>query len=322
VALLAWPPLHVLRITLSCCAAPPQCPNRVTRIHRDHGHTLCCMAGITTPKARALGAELKRARERVPLGQRELERRIGLPSGALSRFESGGRVPRLEDVAVILTALDVPADERERILELARDPGGGHWASIGVPEQPDYLAALLEFESTACRITTVSMNLCHALTQTGDYARAIIGGGRVPADKVATQVAVRLGRSEVLRRRNPVQLDVLIGEPALRSKVGGQTTMLEQLLHLKNLAALDNVDFRVVPIDAGWHPGLVSSFCIYDFVAATSIAGVEAGRAGLLLGEKPDVEAYQSAVQQVRELALSPEMSIETVAREIDRMEK
>lgn len=281
------------------------------------------MAGNTpTPKARALGGEIRAAREARKLGQRELARLVGVDQSVLSRWESGLRPPRPEDVERVLAQLDVPIEERERILGVARQPDGASWLSVGTPEQPEQLAALLEFERTAGSITEVAMTVIPGLLQTGDYARAIIGGGSVPPNEVATRVAVRIGRREVLQQDEPVKLHALIGEAALQSRVGGPKVMAGQLKRLRAMAELPNVEIQIVPIAAGWHPGLTGSFTLYSFGAATPIVYLEAGRSGLFLSEPPDVDVYQGFATRVRELAMSPELSIECVAGLIDRMEK
>lgn len=281
------------------------------------------MPGISqhpTPPARALGGELRAAREAAKISQRELASRIGVNQSELSRWESGQRRPAPEDVERFLAELNMPVEERDRLLGLARQPDGASWLSVGTPEQPEQLAALLEFDRTASIITEVSMTLIPGLLQTGDYARAIVGGGAVPALEVSTRVAVRIGRREVLLSEQPVELHALIGEAALLSMVGGPKVMAGQLRHL--LAQPPNVKIRIVPIDAGWHPGLLGSFTLYSFRAAASIVYLEAGRSGLFLSEQPDTDIYERFAARVEELAMSPELSIECVSGLIDRMER
>lgn len=279
------------------------------------------MAGNTpTPTGRAVGGEIRAAREAARISQRDLARRIGVDQSVLSRWESGQRPARPEDVERVLADLDVPIEDRERILRIAREPDGGSWLSVGTPEQPEQLAALLEFDRTCADIADVSMTVVPGLLQTGDYARAIIGDGTVPANEVATRVAVRMGRREVLHRENPVRMTALIGEAALRGNVGGPRVMTAQLKHLLSLPS--NVEIGIVPLDAGWHRGLIGAFTFYSFGAASPIVYVEAGRSGLFLSEEPDIDFYRGVVAEVKELALSPELSIKYVSGLIDRMEK
>lgn len=277
-----------------------------------------------TPKARALGAELRAVREEAGIGLREFARRLGLSShSVLARWESGESPPTVEEVATILGALTVVGERRDEILALARDTGGSVWVAMSLPEQQRQLSALLDFERTATTITDVSPLLVPGLLQTGDYARAIMVAGEVSADQIETRVAVRGGRREtVTRRRSPARLTALIGEAALYQKIGGPEVMADQLYHLQDMAKLPTVDIRVVPFDAGWHPALVGAFLVIEFETATPVVHVETSDTGMFLHEKNDVAAYQKAATKVLRLAMSPTESIDLIAREAKRIER
>jgi hypothetical protein len=58
--------------------------------------------------------------------------------------------------------------------------------------------------------------LVPGLFQTSSYIRAIMEDAEVPAGEPATRVAVRIGRSDVLKRQpQPAHLTALVGEGAL-----------------------------------------------------------------------------------------------------------
>jgi transcriptional regulator with XRE-family HTH domain len=275
----------------------------------------------TTPKARALGAELRQARTRAGLGVRELARRLEISHSVLSRIESGERPPRPEDVASILTALGVNGSAQEAILALSRDTSGSHWLSLGMPEQELQLAALLDFERTAAHITDVSPLLIPGLLQTSDYVRAIMTTAGRQAHEVEMRAAVRLGRREVLRRDKPVQFTAFIGEAALRQHIVDRPAMLDQMRHILAMAELPHVTVLVIPERTGWHPGLEGAFSLLDFTAASPIVHLENRRSGLFLGEDDDVTAYRTAVDRVREAAMSPETTTRLIAQVINETE-
>jgi len=280
------------------------------------------MVGNTgTPKARALGAELRAARERAGVSQRALSRQLGIANSTLSRWEDGHRMPPVEDVAAILGILGVSGEQREHLLQLARNPDSSHWVSVGMPDQQRQLAALLEFERTATRITDVSPLLITGMLQTADYARAIMVSGGVPPMEVPTRVAVRVGRREMLHRDDPVHLVAVVGEAALRTMIGGPEVMAEQLRFLVKVSALPNVDLRVLPLDIGWNPSLEGPFVLLEFERATPIVHLENRRSAMFLHEKEDVDAYRLAVDSVLAAAMSPEESSEVIAEEIKRLE-
>lgn len=278
------------------------------------------MAG-TTPKARALGAELRTAREAAGIGLRQLAEQLETSHATVSRWESGQRAPKPEDVTAYLAKVGGNAEQREQLAELARNPDGSHWLSVGMPEQHRQLAALLEIEREATKIVTVSPLLIPGLLQTADYAREIMTTGGVPASEVDTRVAVRLGRREAITRRSPAHLQAFIGEGVLNQLIGSLDIMLDQLQMLQKYADISNVEIRVIPVRCGWHPGLEGPFDIVEFADRTPVVHLENRVSALFLHEDNEVQAYQSALDRVKEVAMSPSESYGLIADVINRME-
>lgn len=282
------------------------------------------MAGNTTgtPRDRALGAELRQERERAEKGLRKLASILGWDPSKLSRIETGERTAKPEDVASILTALDVPLERRETLIARAAEPDNGHsWSPITIPEQPQHLSAYLEFERTAAAVTEVVLGVVPGLLQTEAYARAIISRESGPTH-IEARVAVRLGRREVLYRPEPLKLVALIGEPALDSAVGGEHVMIGQLQHLVKMAELPNIDLRIIPTRSDYHPAMIQNFALFEFSAASPIAHVETRLSGMFLHEEADIDEQRDAAERVLAATLSPKLSAEKVAEKLaDRME-
>lgn len=310
----------VVRTIFKRCAPMVQYSDRGMVTQLMSPFILWCMVS-TTPKARALGAELRQARERAGLGMRELARRLEISHSVLSRIESGERPPRPEDVASILTALGVHGQAQEAVLDLSRDTGGSHWLSVGMPELDRQLAALLDFERTASHIIDVSPLLIPGLLQTSEYVRAIMTAAGLPSHEVEMRSAVRLGRREALRITNPARLTAYIGEPALHQRIVNAAAMQEQLRFILEMAEQPHVTVRIIPAVTGWHPGLEGAFSLLEFTAAPPIVHLETRRSGLFLGEGADVDAYRSAVDKVREVAMSPDASVGLITDVIKEME-
>ncbi|MBB5921688.1 transcriptional regulator with XRE-family HTH domain [Actinoalloteichus hoggarensis] len=278
---------------------------------------------VGTPKAVAIGRELRRARENTGLSARALSLKMGLAAATVGRWESGTRTPRPVDVSAVLAVLGVDESEREELVEMARDAGGRRWVATGLPEQARALTALLESERDAVEIVSMSPLLIPGLLQTSDYARSIIGAGGVPDNEVEMRVRVRLGRREILTRQDrPTELLAIIGEGALRRLVGGPTVLSEQLHALRRDAALPNVHIHVVPFTAGWSPDLEGLFDVLIFNDARDpIVHTENRRSSLFFHEPEDVEAYRTAVDIVMDAALSPEQSTGLITKIINGME-
>lgn len=280
------------------------------------------MAGTTTPRARALGSELRKAREAADLGLRQLAAQLDISHATVSRWETGARSPKPEDVAAYLAKVGASADLREELVELARESGDSHWLSVGMPDQHRQLAALLEIEREALRITTVSPLLVPGLLQTADYARAIMTAADVPKHEVDMRVAVRLGRRESITRKRPARLVAFIGEPVLFQLVGGSSVMLDQLRALLEYGLMPNVDIRVVPMARDWHPGLEGPFSLDEFSDRSPVVHLENRVSALFLHEKNEVDAYIQAVDKVSEQALGPAESSGLIRDAIGRMEQ
>jgi transcriptional regulator with XRE-family HTH domain len=266
-----------------------------------------------TPKARALGNALRQTREEHGLTLRALAAQINRDAGVLSRWETGDRKPKPEHVAQILTALGVNGERYDEIITLTYGPDQPQWVATTLPEQRQQLTALLNFEQNATTITEVSPLLVPGLLQTSGYVRAIMSGGGVPAAEIATRVAIRIGRKDVLTRPGPVNLIALIGEAALHQTVGSPNVMIEQLRHLLDMSQHSNINLRVIPYSSGWHPALEGSFKLIESKQAT-VVHLETRTSGLFLHEDLDVNAYQHAVGMVLQVATSPIEAVRIIA--------
>lgn len=292
---------------------------------RSVAPTIWCMAGTTSgsPRARVLGAWLRDAREAADLGVRELARLLDIGHTNISRWETAERLPRPEDVAMILTAVGVNGAERERLINLARAAGEPNWVTVGVPGASEALDALMEFEKTAKRVTEWSVSVIPGLLQTGDYTRAIMADSGASDQETDARVMLRLTRRDVLTRRNPVTFQALIGESALRQVIGGREVMADQLRHLLRMAEVPAVTLRVVPTGHGWHPGLAGPFELLEFETGRPIVHLEHLRSSLFLyEEEDDLRAYVNAAEMVRTVAMSRDATAGLIAEMITELEK
>lgn len=285
-----------------------------------------------TPKAQALGAALRQAREDKQLLLRELAAMIQRDIGVVSRWETGDRTPKPEQVAQILTKLEVDGERYEEIMTLAYGTNESQWVATSLPEQRQQLAAVVDWEHRATRIVEVAPLLIPGILQTSDYIRGIMTAAGVPEDEISLRVTSRLGRADAITRRKPANLLVLIGQAALNQDIGGRATMLGQLDHLLEMAARPNIELRIVPDHRGWHPGLEGRFILIDAarpasgrraaVTSSSIVFIGTRRSDLMLHEEQDVAAYRRALDRVLAVSLAPEPSMKFISEVRKRMEK
>ncbi|MEC3979428.1 helix-turn-helix domain-containing protein [Amycolatopsis sp. H20-H5] len=285
-------------------------------------HNMWCMAGSTrTQTAIALGAALKSTREERGISQRKLSELIGRASGLVSRWESGERTAKPEDVAEIIEALGIEGDEAADLMAVANGAGHAQWLAVTLPERRQQLAALLAAERTATKVTHVAPLLIPGVLQTSDFIRSMMTEGDVPVDEIDERVAMRIGRRDLITRRDPARLDVLLDEAAIRRIVGSRQIMADQLRYLLEMSDLPNVEIRVVPFSAGFTPALTGSYILLDSDEAPSIVSLEMQRSGLILHDADDVAGYRRAAETVREKAMSIEATRELITDLLTEME-
>lgn len=277
-----------------------------------------------TPRARALSAALRDARETRGVGLRVLARQLEFSHTQISHWETGHRVPGVETVAMILTALRVSAGERERILDLARNLGEPSWLTVGTAGIPQQLAGAIECERAASTISEWSPMVVPGLLQTADYSRAILEMVDLSEQDMAVRVMARAGRGEVLSKRDPVRFEALISEAVVHEPVGSDQIMSAQIAHLLDKSGEPNVTIRVVPLRVGWHPGWSGPFVVYGFPDSPSVVHFEHYSSGVFVPIDYDVREYGKALLKIRDIAMGPADSLDCLVKalkvwEVDR---
>ncbi|MCA1282106.1 helix-turn-helix transcriptional regulator [Saccharopolyspora sp. 7B] len=265
-----------------------------------------------TPRARALGAELRVARNRKGINTRELADLIGRSNSHVSRWETGKLTPSETDTATVLAVLGVHGFERERLLELARDAADPNWVAPGTDKQ---LAMLTEYERTASEITNVEPLMIPGLLQTYDYARHILtafGASRGTAEQSAQ---VRVGRQHVLTSGPTKKLVAFIGEAALRYPPCPDQTMSDQLHQLSRSADLKNVSLHVLPLGLALAPLLCGSWLLIEFDQAKPVVHLEHYGSSSTLTDGKAVAQYRNALPLLHEHALTHEESAEFIEK-------
>ena len=146
----------------------------------------------------------------------------------------------------------------------ARKPGW--WDTLGRGALVDDALVYVELEDEATAVRTFKIDLIDGLLQTSEYAAALIQANQPHASDslIRRQVDARVRRQARLHTTNPIHVETIITEGALRIPVGGRETMRRQLEHLLALMELPNVDLRVVPA-TGAYPAMGTPFYILSF---------------------------------------------------------
>jgi transcriptional regulator with XRE-family HTH domain len=261
---------------------------------------------------REAGADLRGLREARGMSTRALAEAAGISSHSrVAEAERGVR--RLSDDEYLrwMDALDLSAEDRERILTKIRSAESPGHLAVGPPGIGAQLVTLVDHEQIARRITNVGSLLIPGMLQTSDYARAILG------DNSETRVALRSGRRDILTRsRNPVEYFAIIDSEVLVRPIGAPDVMLDQMRHLLRMAELPNVTIQVVSSTRrGYNPMLAGPFELIQFEKAKPIVHLEHHRASVTVWDEEDVRAFIEAAEILREeVAMSPEASVELIA--------
>ncbi|MDX3192164.1 helix-turn-helix transcriptional regulator [Streptomyces sp. MN03-5084-2B] len=272
---------------------------------------------IATPRARALGFGMKRARQARNLKVRELGRLIDVLPQNISSWESGKRIPKIEDVATILTALRVDTSERDRLLELARNANEPNWLEQHAPPT----ATFVDYERTATDMFEWAAGLIPGLLQTPAYMRAIFAAAARPKQDIEKHVMVRLARRDVLIGRPPLQYRAVLNEAVLHQNIGDQPVMADQLRHVLAASRARNVSVRVLPERSGYHPGLYGPFVIFDFADLPPIVYLEHYRSNGYVYHDDHLADYRAAVATLSALALSEQDSEQLIQGVITELE-
>jgi transcriptional regulator with XRE-family HTH domain len=265
--------------------------------------------GGATLRGRELGARLRALRAAAGLTGEEVAR-MGRAHSTLSRWETGGLLPRPPDVAFMLDLYGVQGADRETLLHSAQ----------GAREREDWevdvsvkVADYAWMERRAWKVETFYNGAVPGLLQTPDYAREIVRAWdpAATAQQVERLVGVRTARQERLTGEDPLQLSAVIAEGALRVAVGGAEVMRAQLKRIVDVAAQPNIELRVLPFAAGAHGSMTGTFTILRLHDEQDVATI-ATRGGDVYYE--DVEPFAQALRRLTAAALPHGKSVAMIA--------
>jgi transcriptional regulator with XRE-family HTH domain len=262
-----------------------------------------------TVRRRRLALELRRLREAARLTCEEVAEHLECSASKISRVETARVSVSPRDVRDMLELYGVPAQQRDSLVQLARDSRQkGWWHAYSDTIQPQF-ATYVGLESAASEIRVYEVNLIPGLLQTADYARTIIKAGTMNGntEDVERKVALRMARQPALTRTEPPMLWTVVDEAALRRRVGGTELMRAQLEHVLELSGLKNVAMQVIPFGAGAHPAMGRPFVILVFPERidTDVVYLEDLTSAFYLEDVDEVDRYNVFFNHLRATALS-----------------
>lgn len=274
-----------------------------------------------TVRRRRLAAALRDARAKSGLSREEVADQMEWSMSKVYRLEYGRTAASWRDVRDLCELYGVSSPEKDGLIQLARDSRQRGWWS---EYQDIFPSNFVGLESDASLIRSYESELVPGLLQTEDYARALNRTFRPAAseDEIERRVSARLARQGVFDRSTPPELSCVLSEAVIRRcmAIDGEIGSA-QLRALLAAADRPNITIRIVPLDAGLHPGMDGAFVIIGFPdeADPEVAYVE-GLMGSVFVESVDgVNRYKLIWDQMSGYALSAAESCDLIRAELKR---
>lgn len=258
-------------------------------------------------RRRELGALLKALRTEKGWTAEQVAERLLVSPSKISRLENGHRGASARDIRDLCHLYGVDDDERQRLLELARQgKQRAWWQPLGLP-----YSTYVGLEEAATSISDYGLGILPGLLQTSDYARAVVQAA-VPKwvpEVVEQRVEGRMARQHVLVREDAPHFEAVVDESVLHRVVGSPAIMRAQLERLLELSELTNIALRVIPYHAGALPAGNNKFIILSFAEpnVSDVVFIEGLTGDLYLDEARDVEVYNTTFRTLAQLAADPD---------------
>lgn len=271
-----------------------------------------------TLRRRELAARLRELRLGAGLTIEDVSTRLMVSTTKLSRLETAARPASLRDVRDLCDLYDVPADERERLMTLARDSHKrSWWQQYDLP-----YSTYVGMEASAVAILSYTTSIVPGLLQTADYAHAVTEGVLYDeaSDVVEKRVQARLTRQRLLESDQPPRLWAVVDEAVLHRQVGGPEVMRAQLTHLIDQSRRPHITLQVISFEAGSHAGMDSSFTILQLDEGVSAFVYVEGLLGdHYLESTVDLVRYSRVFDHLRANALGSKDSRARIAAVAER---
>ncbi|MGH3763840.1 MAG: helix-turn-helix domain-containing protein [Pseudonocardiaceae bacterium] len=259
-----------------------------------------------------IGVELHNYRKRAGETLAAAAKALGCSPGLVGHFEKGLYFPQPEQIAGLLGLYGAPLWDVERLSSLSGRADQRTWLAPWNDVIPDWHKTYVGLEGLASHEIAYMPVVLHALVQTQEYSiGATVGSARVRPDQVERLVGLRMERQRRLfSDTEPLRLTAIIEESVLDRPIGGTATMREQLKHLVELSARDNIDVRVLPTAVGRHDSVEGKFSVLHFEQAQSIGYIEYADGAIYVQDQDQVAAYTRTAESLRSVALPPRESI------------
>lgn len=273
------------------------------------------MPFTASSRQRALANELARARDDRGLSIRDVAASTGWNNSKVSRIEGARTKASPTDVRALAELYDAAEDTVSRWLDMARDNIGDIWWRRYERWLTSSFVEFLAWESDAVRAWSVQHMFMPGLLQTPEYIRSLhtVGPLRDPGRNDA-EYEVRIRRQQRLNEAEPLILHALLAESALFWQFGSREVLHGQLLHLREMSALNNVHIRVVPFV---RPVTIYTTDLFEPPQGDAVVFGEASWGTPMYDDPVDVREARREIERVEAAALSEEETLRVLDRRI-----
>jgi len=273
-----------------------------------------------TVRRRRLASELRSLREALNRSGDTVAAQLSWSPSKISRYERAKTGLKPREVERLLDYYKVKGEKRAALLALAEDAQQKGWWEEYSSSLPEAYQEYIGLEHEASHISIWHVDVVPGLLQTEGYARHIITSyGKVepvtpPA--IGRLVRVRMRRQQVLDR-DGLQVLLVLDESILRRRIGSPAVMYEQLSRLAAESERDNIDIRILPLDAQ-HTVFGESFVIFGFgvdgeTSLQDVVSTEQLKSGFILEGERDTYLHRLAFEALTDSSLSREKSRELI---------
>ncbi|GLZ30896.1 hypothetical protein Lesp02_30850 [Lentzea sp. NBRC 105346] len=208
---------------------------------------------------RAIGRTLAGWRRERGLSLAEAGRRVGFSTAKLSMMENALQPSAQVDIMAVGYACGVPTPEWQLLGETAMWAAQRRQSLLGEDRvRFDPAQDASQIHAHVSHLRAFQGELIPAIFRTSDYTLAILkADDPLRAAVIAEQRNQARGAWQArLYEREPLVVETVVSEAALKQVVGGPRTMSAQLVHLIENSELPNVTIQVLPHDAGAYPAM------------------------------------------------------------------
>jgi hypothetical protein len=280
------------------------------------------MTGDLVPaQLRIAGTILRHHRETVRWSLEEAAAALECDKSKISRMETGHRRVVPDEMLKLLAAYGVTDRERQAVAALVGASHAGWWGEYrGL--LPDAMVDQAMLESIAGDVMVYEPQALPAFLQTHPYAAAVAAADPALETDEERRLAVQLSarRARGARGKAHAAFTVVLGEAALRQRVGGDEAMLGQLSRIVEDAGelSGRVTFQVIPFSADTHPAIgTGPLSIMRFPGVTGVGAICQGwtASGVSIARQAELTAAIRRFEALRAAALSPEQSIQLIGK-------